>query len=63
MLNNFRDFCRCFVADECLLGVIAGGSHCLSRVIVKRLSRMLCLGVSNNVCQMVATDIISRDCC
>ena len=51
------------VADECLLGVIAGGSHCLSRVIVKMLSRMLCLGVSNNVCQMVATYIISRDCC
>ena len=36
MLNNFRDLCRCYVADECLLGVIAGGSHCLSRVIVKK---------------------------
>ena len=24
LLNNFRAFCRCYVADECLLGVIAG---------------------------------------
>ena len=29
-------------------------------ISVKRLSLMLCLGVGNNVCQRVVTDIISQ---
>ena len=36
---------------------------CQALYIVKKLSLMLCLEVGNNVCQRVATDIISRDCC
>ena len=44
-------------------GLFAGGSLCLSRIIVKSLSLMLFLGVGNDVCQRIATDIISRDYC
>ena len=32
-------------------------------IFVKRLSLMLSLGVGNNVCQGVVTDIMSRDGC